>query len=126
MSKKTRDEIKSLEDKNDTIKVDINTINSKVTVLVDEKAVLNRQLINNNDELLRLYESMKPKAVVTPEITDHALVRFLERVKGFDLQAFRDEILTPERIAAINSGVVGFKCDGYQFKVENNKIVTIY
>ncbi len=34
-------------------------------------------------------------------VTDHALVRYLERVKGLDVDAIRDEILTDRNVAAM-------------------------
>lgn len=34
-------------------------------------------------------------------VTDHALVRYLERVKGLDVDAIRDEILTQRTIDAM-------------------------
>ncbi|MBC8737156.1 hypothetical protein F6X40_10085 [Paraburkholderia sp. UCT31] len=44
------------------------------------------------------------KATATkPVVTEHALLRYLERVKGVDLQAIRDEILTSRTIQAIDT-----------------------
>lgn len=50
-------------------------------------------------------------AAIEPEIpqetgvSDHAVVRYLERVVGFDVEALRRRILTPTVEAAIRSGV---------------------
>jgi hypothetical protein len=43
------------------------------------------------------------KASAKPVVTEHAMLRYLERVRGLDLQALQDEILNDSRLAAINT-----------------------
>ena len=61
------------------------------------------------------------------KLTDHALVRYLERVKGFDLDAFRKEILTPDTIEIIKSGkeCKTIKRKGFELKIEKRVIKTV-
>jgi hypothetical protein len=42
-------------------------------------------------------------------VSDHAIVRYLERHYKMDIQAIRDEILTPTTKAAIAAGSHKFK-----------------
>lgn len=58
-------------------------------------------------------------------LTEHALIQYLERIKGFDLNPFRDEILTPEILAAVATGAQSVKARGATFKVQNGMIVTV-
>jgi ABC-type Zn uptake system ZnuABC Zn-binding protein ZnuA len=57
-------------------------------------------------------------------VSDHALVRYLERKYGFDFEQYRKEILTPIAKQAIQAGVTSIKVGGVSFKVSNNTIVT--
>ncbi|MCK4705087.1 MAG: hypothetical protein KAT90_06375 [Gammaproteobacteria bacterium] len=60
-----------------------------------------------------------------PEISDQALIRYLERVKGFDLDIFRKEILTKKRISEINGGCKELKIGKFRFKIRNKVIRTV-
>lgn len=66
------------------------------------------------------------KHTLIPSVTDHALVRWLERVKGIDVDAIRAEILTPERKAMINAGAGEIKGDGFCLKIRNKAVITVY
>ena len=54
-------------------------------------------------------------------VTDHCLIRWLERVRGFNLDRDRREI--QEICAGMTSGTV--KSHGHYFEIENNAVVTI-
>jgi hypothetical protein len=58
-------------------------------------------------------------------VSDHALIRYLERKHGFDFEGLRLSILTPERIAAIKAGAKAIDHDGYSFKVADGVITTV-
>ena len=56
-----------------------------------------------------------------PRVTDHALCRWLERVRGFNLDRDRAEI---QRICSgMTNGTIKF--DSHFFEIENNCVVTI-
>lgn len=60
------------------------------------------------------------------EVTDHALVRWLERKRGVDVQALKDQVLTDGLRAAL---VVGQDCwsDGSMtYVLRDGMVVTIY
>lgn len=59
------------------------------------------------------------------QVTDHALIRYIERVLGHDLDDIRDEIATRvERAAEIGAEAV--IVDGFRFVVDNKKVVTVH
>jgi hypothetical protein len=58
-------------------------------------------------------------------VSDHALIRYLERKYGFNFEDYRAEILTPERVAMIKAGVKTISVDGVKLKIENNVVVTV-
>jgi len=54
-----------------------------------------RQLEHHERESSRLYKKMRKMLRGVPlQISDHALIRYLERVKGVDLEAIKQEIIT--------------------------------
>lgn len=58
-------------------------------------------------------------------VSDHALVRWLERVYGIDVDAVREHILTDEIKMAIQLGASKVKADGVQYVLGDGKIITI-
>lgn len=46
----------------------------------------------------------------TPRVTDHAVLRWLERYLDMDIDAVRASILTPERREAIECGATRIHC----------------
>jgi hypothetical protein len=62
---------------------------------------------------------------VTPSVTDHALLRYLERVRGLDVEALKEEILTPGIVAAVKAGATAVKLNGITLVVANGRIVTV-
>lgn len=67
----------------------------------------------------------KPKPVST--VTDHAVLRYLERVMGLDVEAIRETILTEESkvwIKTVGHGKFPIG-NGHFVKVVNGVVVTI-
>jgi hypothetical protein len=61
-----------------------------------------------------------------PAITDHAVLRYLERVVGMNIQAIRDSILTPDRAQMIRMGARKIKIETDALLIiENKKIITV-
>jgi hypothetical protein len=59
----------------------------------------------------------------SPPVTDHALVRYLERAKGFDMEAVRKHIAE----LCANGVRVGANCiraEGVKFEIENGRVIT--
>lgn len=67
----------------------------------------------------------RTRPATAPSIADHALLRFMERALGFDIDGLREQILTPAVKAAISAGASCVTVDGFKMIVENNKIVTV-
>lgn len=57
-------------------------------------------------------------------VSDHAVLRYIERVLKFDVDAIRKQILTPERIGYIKAGACKINVDGTVFVVKDKTIVT--
>jgi hypothetical protein len=63
-----------------------------------------------------------------PVISEHAILRYLERIKGLDITAIKDEILDEKTIANIKfikrNGKI--KRDAFNLVVKDNIVVSIY
>ena len=58
-------------------------------------------------------------------VSDHALLRYLERKYKFDFEQYREEILTPINKMAIKAGAISIRVDSIKFCVKNNTIITV-
>lgn len=62
-----------------------------------------------------------------PEVSDHAIVRYLERVKGLDIKAIKEEIAPQHvrnQIRALGSGY--YPVDGkFKIRVKNGVVITV-
>lgn len=67
----------------------------------------------------------KSKEKIRPVVTDHALIRYIERVLGYDLEAVKALILTPDRIKMIEAGAMDIRGDGYVLKIKNGTVITV-
>lgn len=69
-------------------------------------------------------EALKPKAI---KVSDHAVLRYLERKAGLDIEAIRKSILEselPSMVAALG-GSGKFPINGYQVVLKDFTVVTI-
>lgn len=57
--------------------------------------------------------------------SDHAIIRYLERAKGVDVNAIRSKILSASTINAINSGALSITVDGLKFCIRNKMVTTV-
>lgn len=66
---------------------------------------------------------MKPTHAI-PAITDHAVVRYLERVKGIDIEATRSEIAEIVR-RGVGLGAQSVILDGMRYRLDGHHVVTV-
>lgn len=59
-----------------------------------------------------------------PRVTDHAVLRYLERVRGFDVEAVRRHIAIT-CAAAASAGAANLKAEGVRFAIDNGAVVTV-
>lgn len=62
--------------------------------------------------------------LIPSAITDHAVIRYLERVQGVDIQAVRLEIAS--RVAnGLEKGACGVLLDGMEYRIVDGHVVTV-
>lgn len=62
---------------------------------------------------------------VEPRVTDHAVLRYIERVLGFDVDAIRTRIMSKTVRDAIRSRAGAVTIDGYRYEIKAGAVVTI-
>lgn len=58
-------------------------------------------------------------------VSDHAVVRYLERVKGLDMCAVRAEIAAHVDLALEHDGVCGVVSGGFRYKLADLTVTTV-
>lgn len=99
-----------------------------------EKAVVDRKIaeqrakareidhdIREIEERIKVCKENKDKNII---LTDHALLRYIERKYNIDMDKMREEILQPNVIAAIKCGAKALETNGVKFVFDKRTIVT--
>ena len=75
------------------------------------------------DQFYNLLQSLK----CSPSVSEHAILRYIERVKGFDLSVLEKEIMTEKVVDMINYMVNGrIKLNnGHEAVIKDKTVVTI-
>ena len=64
---------------------------------------------------------MKKPAV---PVTDHCVIRYMERVMGLDIEGVRHKI-ADDLAPAVRMGAVGLTKDGFNYRISNGAVVTV-
>jgi hypothetical protein len=86
------------------------------TIIADLRA----RLVDIRAELSR---RLKPSP--EPRVSDHALLRYVERVMGIDVEAIRSDILTDGVKAALRTGATGITVNGVKMVAKDGVVVTV-
>ncbi|WP_343518136.1 hypothetical protein [Sphingomonas sp.] len=113
-----------------TIREQIEELDARLASLDSDAKPIREQLGNidrtrsklsqQRTELREKLKEMEAK----PRVSDHAVIRYLERKHGFDFERVRDELLTPTVITAMNLGAEGVKINGGTLKLRGRTVTT--
>lgn len=122
MSIKNSHELKQLESRRDKLTVEVEH-------LLKQKKELDQNYCDKKKKLEEIHKEIKKLRTTSPEpiVSEHALLRYLERVKGIDMLAIKQEILTEKVVAAINqfgSCKIG-NGSGLKYVVKDRTIISI-
>ena len=85
---------------------------------------LNKKISDGEVELSELKKKLNTFAT-NSFVSDHATLRYLERLGLIDLSNLKKSILTEEVLNAIYVGADKVHSNGLEFRIKNGKIVTI-
>jgi hypothetical protein len=81
-------------------------------------------LMQSRNSILREIER-RTETPEEPAISDHALLRYIERVIGIDLDELRRQIMTPTLESAIRMGAKSLVDNGVTYRIQNGKVITL-
>jgi predicted nuclease with TOPRIM domain len=102
----------------------------RIDALTADSAPIREQLANldrQRDKLRNELAGVKQRIAALsekPRVSDHAVIRYLERRFDFDFEHVRQELLTPTVLAAMDSGIEGVKALGGTLKLKGRTVVT--
>lgn len=120
MNHKNTEIRKQLEKRIETLNIEYDAKREEVSRI--EKGL--DHLAGEINRLKRNLEELKPKAV---RVSDHAVLRYLERKAGIDVEAIRKSILESDLPAMVGAlgGSGKFPINGYQVVLKDYTVVTI-
>ena len=122
MSKvQTASQLKQLQVRKDKMKTEIEGLQT-------DKKELNKSINERENKLGAINSQIKDLQTQSAEIivTEHALLRYFERILGFDLEEIKQQIITPKiegQIRALKSCKLPF--EGHFLIVKGSSIVSI-
>lgn len=112
-----------------TLQVQITKAEAECTMLQEEQRNASIKYDRASKKLKELKRKLEEYTLnsAEPVVTEHALLRWLERVYGIDIEEAKKKILTPAIIAGckvVKSGSIPLESGG-RAVVKNNTIVSI-
>lgn len=104
---------------------ELRALGREIETLKDEISVAQRTLLQKEKRQKQIVEKLASNEGNSIGVSDHAVLRYIERVFGFDLQDVRNQILTPDRVAAIKAGANQITANGVKFVIRNKTVVTV-
>lgn len=115
---------KDLEEALTEINVTIDSIKVQFEARLSEPVSKLNELQSKINEINNEINRRSASDKTSPSVSDHALVRYIERVLGFDVESIREDILK-QTLNAIVSGANSVKKEGMVFQIKNNTVVTV-
>ena len=114
--------IKALKSQLSTLKQDASALSSEIRDKQIQLKVKTQQIRKKEEEINKLEFNGNIR------VTEHAMLRYLERVKGIDLDKLEKEIITEEVINMVKvlGGNGSYPNNGVSLKMKNGTITTIY
>lgn len=105
----------------------ITEINAEKKPLTARLTVIDQMLTGLRSDPSQVKQAKKPAPVIVtkePAISDHAVIRYLERRYGFDFSRIKAELLSPTVRRAIEMGARSVKTNGGRFHIKGNVVAT--
>lgn len=104
----------------------LNELNNKRDEIIQEQNRIHKKLKNINEEIKKYEKKLKrAENPRKPSVTDHAVIRYLGRVKGIDMDKLREEICSTDKKTLKNLGDGEYPMDDYKIVVKDGTVITI-
>jgi len=118
---KQAQELKRLQTQRDELKGEITILNDQINKMIGSKNSLKSKL----ESICHKIEKMSDKEII---VSEHAIIRYMERAMGLNMDEITKQILTPQNKAAIkNMGDGKYPiAEGLKAVVKNNTVLSVY
>jgi len=120
MSVATSTELKGLTTQLEKAKAELSLANNERVAAQDKYNSLNRRVNEISQRMKEL--TRKPEKII---ISEHALLRYVERVMGVDLEKIKETILSNRPLQQTTVKNFQTLLDGHNYVVKDNVLVTI-
>lgn len=101
-------------------------LDAEIKAIEDERTRLGQEVGRKKNELNTVRQKIDSFMAKEPVVTEHALLRYIERVMGINLEEIRGRILTEQNRKAIEfAGSCKIKSDGVEFVVKDRCVVSV-
>jgi len=115
-------EIKGLETRRNKLQAQRKQLNIEIQEKQKESANMKSRI----DMLQKKIEKLKSKKSNNLIISEHALLRYIERVIGIDLQEIQNKILPPEKVEKIKAmGNCTYGLGDHKLTIKDGIVVTV-
>jgi len=122
MSVKKAAEIKSLETRRNKLQAQRKQLNIEIADKQKESSEMKRKIDSFQKEIEKL-KNKKPEKLI---ISEHAMLRFIERVMHIDLTELQKKILPPEKASEIEKfGNCTYNMEDYKITIKDGIVVTV-
>ncbi|MEL4307389.1 hypothetical protein [Joostella sp. CR20] len=113
----------------------IKGLKSQLKTLEADAEILKLELSNKQKEYVSKLEAVKNlkekisnlDSSNTLKVSEHAIIRYFERVKGYDISEIENEILSNEVVSLVQKlgGTGGYPSGGFKVLMKNYTVTTI-
>lgn len=122
MSIKNSTELKGLETRYKEIETKRNLLIKEIEEKQQQSTIMRKQLVILKGQI----ESVKQKSDGKIVVSEHSMLRYIERVLGIDLKTIEDKILSDEEKDTVKTlGNCTYPKDGFKIKIKDNTVVTV-
>jgi predicted nucleic acid-binding Zn-ribbon protein len=108
----------------------VDDLDSRIEALLADAKPIRDQIANIDRSLSKLRTERTEKVAKLaemkekPRVSDHAVIRYLEREYGFTFEDIREKLLTPFVLAAMDAGAEAVQLNGGTLKLKGRTVVT--
>jgi hypothetical protein len=114
----SQERLAQIAERRTTLNMELRQVNSRREKIVAEI----NTLLAEQKKLKKAAKILKDGGV---SVSDHALLRWLERIHGIDIERLRTAVLTENQLKAFAAGASAVQSQGHRFIVKNKTLITI-
>jgi hypothetical protein len=108
------------------LQVHADNLSNEIKLLDENRQSINKNINNKQQELNTINKKISEFTLSAPIVTEHALLRYIERILGIDLDKITNDILTEQNIKTIDfAGSCKIKSSGVEFIVKDRKVISV-